>query len=138
MSVTHHFSISAKRFSFRKCERMVSLRLIDTLFGGGSSQSVAAFPLRAVYMLCERQPADAPVQLLISVPKKRFHHAVDRNRVKRQLREAFRMHREKLCQALPDNQRLLLAFVWLSDEQRSSHEVEGRVISLIRRISEKL
>ncbi len=138
MSVTHHSSIGANRFSFRKCERMVSHRLIDTLFGGGSSQSVAAFPLRAVYRLCERQPADAPVQLLISVPKKRFRHAVDRNRVKRQLREAFRIHREQLYQALPDNQRLLLAFVWLSDEHCSSHEVERRVVSLIRRISDRL
>ena len=125
-------------FTFRKRERMVSLKLIESLFGGGCSQSVAAFPLRAVYMLSERQHDDAPVQLLISVPKKRFHHAVDRNRVKRQVREAFRQHKDLLCQVVPEGQRLLLAFIWLSDEHRPSKEVEGRIVSLMRRISEKI
>ena len=130
--------VNGTRFTFRKRERIVSLKLIESLFGGGCSQSVAAFPLRAVYMLSERQPADAPVQLLISVPKKRFRHAVDRNRVKRQIREAYRLHKDLLYQAIPDNQRLLLAFVWLSDEHRLSKEVTQRVTGLMKRISEKL
>lgn len=130
--------VNGTRFTFRKRERMVSLKLIESLFGGGCSQSVAAFPLRAVYMLSERHRDDAPVQLLISVPKKRFHHAVDRNRVKRQVREAFRQHKDLLCQVVPEGQRLLLAFIWLSDEHRPSKEVEGRIVSLMRRISEKI
>ena len=130
--------VNGTRFTFRKRERMVSLKLIESLFGGGCSQSVAAFPLRAVYMLSERQRDDALVQLLISVPKKRFHHAVDRNRVKRQVREAFRQHKDLLCQVVPEGQRLLLAFIWLSDEHRPSKEIEGRIVSLMRRISEKI
>ena len=89
-------------------------------------------------MLSERQPADAPVQLLVSVPKKRFHHAVDRNRVKRQIREAYRLHKDLLYQVLPDTQRLLLAFVWLSDEHKTSKEIEGRIVSLMRRIAERV
>ena len=117
---------------------MVSLKLIESLFGGGCSQSVAAFPLRAVYMLSERQPNDAPVQLLISVPKKRFHHAVDRNRVKRQIREAFRQHKDLLYPIVPETQRLLLSFIWLSDEHRPSKEVSLRVVGLMKRISEKM
>ena len=127
-----------ERSTFRKRERMVSLKLIESLFGGGCSQSVAAFPLRAVYMLAERQAGDAPVQLLISVPKKRFKHAVDRNRVKRQLREAFRLHKNVLYQALPANQRLFLAFIWLSDEHSPSKVVSQRVVGLMKRISEKM
>jgi len=131
--------VNGTRFTFRKRERIVSLKLIESLFGGGCSQSVAAFPLRAVYMLLtERQTGDTPVQLLISVPKKRFKHAVDRNRVKRQIREAFRQHKDLLYHVLPDNQRLLLAFIWLSDEHRPSKEVEGRIVTLMWRIGEKL
>ena len=129
---------NVQRSTFRKRERIASLKLIETLFGGGCSQSVAAFPLRAVYMLSERQPNEAPVQLLISVPKKRFKHAVDRNRVKRQVREAFRQHKDLLYPVVPETQRLLLAFIWLSDEHRPSKEVEGRIVTLMRRISEKL
>jgi ribonuclease P protein component len=126
------------RATFRKSERMVSLKLIETLFGGGCSQSLAAFPLRAVYMLGERQPGQASVQLLISVPKKRFHHAVDRNRAKRQIREAFRKHKDLLVPQLPDGQSLFLALIWLSDNHRPSQEVGKRVVGLMRRISEKM
>ena len=56
--------------TFRKQERIVSGRLIETLFGKGSSQSLAVYPLRAVYMQTEHQEGHAPVQILISVPKK--------------------------------------------------------------------
>ena len=130
--------VNGTRFTFRKRERIVSLKLIESLFGGGCSQSVAAFPLRAVYMLAERQTGDAPVQLLISVPKKRFKHAVDRNRVKRQVREAFRQYKTLLYAVVPEAKCLLLAFIWLADDHRPSKEVEGRVVTLLHRIGEKL
>ena len=57
---------------------------------------MAAFPLRVVYVNKERAHGEVPVQILISVPKKRFKHAVDRNRVKRQVREAYRLHKQVL------------------------------------------
>ena len=117
---------------------MVSRLLIESLFGGGNSHSVAAYPLRAVYKVCPRQQDDAPVQLLISVPKKRFHHAVDRNRVKRQVREAYRKHKQRLYESLTDEQRLLLAFVWQSDSLQPTAEVERRVKGLLQRVAEKL
>ena len=82
--------------TFRKQERIVSHQLIETLFEKGDSQTLAAYPLRAVFLQTERQQGHAPIQILISVPKKRFKHAVDRNRVKRQVREAFRCHKEVL------------------------------------------
>ena len=61
---------------------------------------MAAFPLRVVYVNKERAQGEVPVQILISVPKKRFKHAVDRNRVKRQVREAYRLHKQVLYEAL--------------------------------------
>ena len=76
--------------TFKKEERIVSNLLIETLFEKGNSQSLSAYPLRAVYLRTEHRKGCAPVQLLISVPKKKFKHAVDRNRVKRQIREAYR------------------------------------------------
>ena len=114
---------------------MVSLKLIESLFGGGCSQSVAAFPLRAVYMLSERQRDDALVQLLISVPKKRFKHAVDRNRVKRQVREAYRKHKSLLSNTVAEGQMLLIAFIWLSDRHFATNEVEKRVVSLLKQMA---
>ena len=118
-----------------KRERMVSQRLIDTLFSG--SHSMAAFPLRAVYYYKERAQGSAPAQLLVSVPKRHFKHAVDRNRVKRQVREAYRHHKTALYNRLPEGQQLLIAFVWLSDEHFPTHVVEQRVVSLMNRVAEK-
>ena len=127
-----------KQFGFKKRERLVSLRLIDELFGGGHSRSVAAFPLRAVFMQRPRGAHDEPLQMLISVPKKFFHHAVDRNRVKRQVREAWRLHKSLLAEALASDKQLLIAFVWTSDTLLPTSAVAERVANLTRRITEKL
>ena len=126
------------RATFKKRERLVSQRLIDMLFGQSASKSLTAFPLRVVYNLRERQEGDEPVQMLVSVPKKRFHHAVDRNRVKRQVREAYRQRKQRLYDALPSDKALLVAFVWLSDRHLSTAEVTARVETLIQRLSERL
>ena len=123
--------------TFRKRERMVSNLLIEALFDSGKSRSVSAFPLRAVYQTTERREGSAPVQVLISVPKKRFHHAVDRNRVKRQIREAYRRHKELLWQQIPDDKMVLLGFVWLSDRHSPTAEVEKRIVSILQRIAVK-
>ena len=124
--------------TFRKRERMVSQRLIDDLFAGGSSHSVAAFPLRVVYKLRERNDHEVPLQMLISVPKKHFHHAVDRNRVKRQVREAWRRHKSLLVEAVASDKQLLVAFVWLSDSMLSTQDVEERVAGIVKRLQERL
>ncbi|MBR1547675.1 MAG: ribonuclease P protein component [Prevotella sp.] len=128
--------MTAADYRFPKRERITSRKLIDSLFAGSSS--MAAYPLRAVYSRQARPAGGAPVQILVSVPKKHFHHAVDRNRVKRQIREAFRQNKQLLCGALPDTEQLLLAFVWLSDRHSTTEQVERRVANLMQRIAEKL
>lgn len=130
---------NVQRLTFRKRERLVSLRLIDDLFGGGSSRSVAAFPLRAIFKVRVREDhAAAPVQLLISVPKKHFHHAVDRNRVKRQIREAWRLHKQLLVEAIAPDKQLLVAFVWQSNQHLATSAVEERIANLTSRIAERM
>jgi len=123
--------------TFRKQERIVSTRLIEMLFGKGNSQSLSAFPLRAVFVQTARQSSCAPVQILISVPKKRFKHAVDRNRVKRQIREAYRHHKQLLEGVVAEDKQLLIAFIWLSDRHYQTNEVKKRVIGLLERIAAK-
>jgi ribonuclease P protein component len=131
--------VNVQCLKFRKRERLVSLRLIDDLFGGGSSRSVAAFPLRAIFKVRVREDhAAAPVQLLISVPKKHFHHAVDRNHVKRQIREAWRLHKQLLVEAIAPDKQLLVAFVWQSAALLSTQQVEERVANLTCRIAERM
>ena len=122
--------------TFSKSERIVSNKLLEALFDKGSSHSLAAFPLRAVfYMHASRTPADEPVQILVSVPKKRFKHAVDRNRVKRQVREAYRHHKQLVTTTVDDRQCLFIAFIWQADELKPSAVVERSVVNLLGRIA---
>ena len=120
--------------TFRKRERIASNLLIEALFENGNSQSVSAFPLRAVYQTIARREGHGPVQILISVPKKRFKHAVDRNRVKRQIREAYRQHKQLLWDSLADHQEMLLGFIWLSDRHYPTREVESRVVKILEKV----
>ena len=123
-----------------KRERLCSMKLTDRLFNGAGSHSAAAFPLRIVWMEKERDGQEAPVQILVSVSKRHFKRAVKRNRVKRQIREAYRLTKQPLYDKLEqDSQRVIvMAFIWLADSLYSSAEVVNRMERLIQRITEKL
>ena len=78
------------------------------------------------------------VKVLLSVPKRKLRHAVDRNRAKRQLREAYRLNKTALLEALPQKQGLHLAFMWLSDKPVESAFVTKKVVNLLHRAAEQL
>jgi ribonuclease P protein component len=124
--------------TFKKRERIVSRKLIERLFSKGSSFSVSAFPLRIVVMETARTEDDVPVQVLVSVSKRHFKHAVDRNRVKRQVREAYRHHKQILTEKVQQEQTLAIAFIWLADELHESAIVEKSVRKLLGKVAERL
>ena len=123
---------------FSKRERIVSRKLIEQLFSKGSSFSVSAFPLRIVVLETERVADDIPVQVLISVSKRHFKHAVDRNRVKRQVREAYRHHKQILTEKVQQEQTFAIAFIWLADELLESATVVKSVKKLLGKAAERL
>lgn len=120
-----------------KAERLYSKIVIEKMFAGGSSRSFSVFPLRVVYMPVDSLEASASI--LVSVPKKRFKRAVKRNRVKRQIREAYRKNKGELKQLLTEKeQKLAIAFIYLSDQLTSSVEIEEKVKLLLARMAEKV
>ena len=124
--------------TFKKRERIVSRKLIERLFSKGSSFSVSAFPLRIVVMETARTEDDVPVQVLVSVSKRHFKHAVDRNRVKRQVREAYRQHKQIVTEKVQQKQTLATAFIWLADELYESTVVEKSIKKLLGKVAERL
>lgn len=88
----------------------------------------------------EREEGEASVRILVSVPKKCFKRAVKRNRVKRQVREAYRKNKTLIDGRILQQagQTLLLALIWLDERLYDSRDVEQKVQSLLVRISEKI
>lgn len=124
-------------YTLQKTERLSSRIYIDKLFAGGS-KSLPAFPLRIVYMPVEGDGLPT-VSLLISVPKKRFKRAVKRNRVKRQIREAYRLHKSLLTDKLQaTGQKLIIAFIWLDNELHPSTRVEEKICKLLQLTAERI
>ena len=127
--------------TFGKAEKLCSKILVGRLFGGKSS-SLSAWPVRAVFQTVDAAslPETPCVQVLVSVSKRYFKRAVKRNRVKRQIREAYRKHKDQLVDSvsqMPDK-RLLVAFIWQDDKLHDSDKVERKVASLLQRIAEKV
>lgn len=125
--------------TFGKREHIVSRKLMDRLFGGGS-RSMSAFPLRLVWLPVERNNGGPAAQVLISVSKRHFKRAVKRNRVKRQIREAYRANKQQLVDAMrptPDRA-LALAFIWQADSLYDSKAVDERMRSLLARLTERV
>lgn len=126
----------ATAHTLQKSERLHKKKIIGRMFEGGAS-SFALFPLRVVYLPVEE--LDAPAAILVSVSKRRFKRAVKRNRVKRQIREAYRKNKHPLLAALEEKRlRLAIAFVYLSNELVDSSLIEGRVKAALSRIVEAL
>lgn len=129
------------RHTFTKSERLCSQRAIDWLFDGkGTAFSV--FPFRVVYKVVPvgDDTADVPLPcLLISVPKKRFHHAVDRNRVKRQVREGYRHQRQPLTdRAQAQRVAVTMGIVYIASHILPTAEVEQRIGIALKRITSHL
>ena len=121
---------------FPKAEHLCLRNDIDALFSAGA-KALTAFPLRVVYH--EVKHKDGPkVKVLLSVPKRKLRHAVDRNRAKRQLRETYRLNKPTLVGALGEKQALHLAFMWISDKPVDTKVIEKKVINLLLRIGEQL
>ena len=117
------------RNTFRKSQRLCSRTLIEQLFAHSGSKSATAYPIRAVF----RKADSGQTQILLSVPKRLFKHAVDRNRVKRQLREAYRT---QYLDLLPKEQTFHIAFIWLSDKHHPSGVINAKMRNLLNRIAE--
>ena len=122
--------------TLHKVDRLDKKKIIEKMFAGGS-RSFSVFPLRVVYLPVEELEADASI--LISVSKRRFKRAVKRNRVKRQIREAYRVNKHELLNILVERKcRLAIAFIYLSDQLVESSIIEDRMRIALVRITEKM
>jgi len=116
------------KFSFPKEERLTGEKNIKELFNKGSSFFL--FPFKIVAM---GQPVEGTSinQVVISVSKKNFPRAVDRNLLKRRIREAYRLSKPQFTPAFP----LRIAFIYTHKEKLSSAEILTKMVHALARLS---
>ena len=117
------FAPEAYDRSFPKAERLCSKKLISELFAKGSAFNL--YPLRFVFLKAEMPLPEFP-EVLISVSKKYFKRAHDRNRLKRQMREAYRLNKHKL---MSENGQPLsvLGIVYIGKEKNKYQLIEKKL-----------
>ena len=97
----------AKQFTLKKDERLKRRKIIEQLFSEG--RAVSAFPIRVQYKMVDQLTVS--LQAGFSVSSRNFKRAVDRNRIKRLMREAYRLQKLPLEQALQTKERQLALFL---------------------------
>jgi len=121
--------------TFNKQERLCSSKQIDRLFSEGNRQ-ISVFPVRLVWILTDEIKG---IQVLISAPKRNFHHAVDRNRIKRQIREFYRTHSSPLKETVAlKGKGLTLAFLFNDNKLWESDKLDQRLGQALEKLVETL
>jgi len=125
---------AAERNFFPKSERLSFKRDIDSLFDKG--QSFISYPLRIVYLpVTGDNPPEPGISVLVSVPKKRIKHAVDRNRIKRLIRESFRLNKDNISAFCTDTGKLLnIGFMYVCNDILPYTDMEKAMRKALDRI----
>ena len=116
------------KFTYPKHEKLKSKTTIDLLFSGG--KSVSKYPLRLVYVE-NTEPNTELIKMGVSVSKKYFKKAIDRNYFKRVLRETYRLHKSILIEKM--DQPYALMFFYQTKDRLSYQEIEEKTIQLFEK-----
>ncbi len=124
------------KYTYPKLEKLKSKNIIDLLFSQG--KSVSKYPLRLVYVpiINENKEEKSKIKMGVSVSKKYFKKAVDRNYFKRVLRETYRLNKEILINNLQEPYAFM--FFYQTKEKLSYQEIDEKTVQLFNKFIEIL
>ncbi len=120
------------QFTYSKQEKLKKRKLIKILFEKGKASTV--YPLRVIYLKNEHS-GKYPVQASVSVSKRNFKRAVDRNRIKRLMREAYRLNKHILYNNL--DEKYIMMYIYLAKEEEPFQVIEKKMQELMWKFLEK-
>lgn len=118
------------KLTFNQKQKLKSKILIDKVFTEG--KSVSAYPLRLVYLPSSFNE-DIMFKTGVSVSKRNFKRAVDRNRIKRLIREAFRLHNVEFFNNMPTPHAFMILYI--GKEKPTFTQIETRMKLLFEKFS---
>ena len=116
------------QYTYSKDEKLKSRKLIKELFENGKAATV--YPLRMIYLKKEHF-GKYPVKAGVSVSKRNLKHAVDRNRIKRLMREAYRLNKHLLYTNLEEQ--YIIMFIYLAKEKETFKLIENKMKDLMEK-----
>ena len=131
------FSIQQHMYTFTKEERLCNKKLIEQLYHNGSS--FLCYPFKASWLLVDA-PMQFPAQILFSVAKKRYKRAVDRNLLKRRMREAYRLNKQTNLYNLlnSSNKQIVLSVGFIGKEIAEYDFIEKKMLKLLTQLSAEI
>ena len=128
MNLSENIGSGSVKFSFKKDERLCSKKVMDRLFLEGKSFFV--FPVKIVY-LETKLPTNSPAQAAFSVAKRNFKRAVQRNLIKRRMREVYRLHKMRLYDKIGEKQ-VAVFFIYTGKTILEYNQIESALIKGIK------
>lgn len=139
----------APRLTLRKADRLRHRTLVNGMYDGGNS--LYAYPLRMQWRALTQEELAAsfrgdvprgiaPVQMMVTIPKRKQRHAVDRVLMRRRVREAYRLSRRQLVDAVCSMPyaTVSLSFVYISDKKCGYAKVQSAVNVLLGKLHKAL
>ena len=126
-------NFATMRNTFRKEEKLKKKNLITELFTSGKSMSV--FPLKLVYLEMDHD-SDYKIKAGVSVSKRNFKKAVDRNSIKRLMRETYRKNKYLIYDSEGTKKHIFM-FIYQGKKEESYQVIEERMVKLIDRFIAK-
>ncbi len=121
-------------FSFKKRERLTSSKSISLLFKEG--RSISSYPVRFIY---DMEGEGGPVKMAISVPKRLYKRAVDRNLLKRRIREAYRLNKADFAGRIGKmNLQVNVVIQYQHKKILDFHAIEAGVVKGIEKVMKEL
>ncbi len=121
-----------ERYTFKKEQRVTGAKRVDAIFA--SVRCFISYPLRIVYLQHEQSLINK-CSILVSVPKKRIKKAVHRNRIKRLIRESYRLNRELINNIDISEQSLDIAFIYVKDTASDYVEIQKAMQKALKQIA---
>ncbi|HCW08920.1 MAG TPA: ribonuclease P protein component [Cytophagales bacterium] len=115
-------------YSLKKTERLTKKKSIQELFERGSS-----FYLYPFKVFLKEIEGSSENQILISVPKSNFKRAVDRNKIRRRIREGYRLNKT----ALVHEKKFMIAYIYSIKEILNSERIQQSIVQTLNKITEK-